>query len=80
MSPLTKARLIWYAKAQIGILAFPFGLCLFGEALADKINDRPWFWSGTLSLIVINLGIGLMIESGLVNGFPKANSSQNPDT
>ncbi len=76
MSDLTKARLIWYLKAQIGILLFPFGLCLFGEALADKISDRPWFWSGTISLIVINAGIGLMIESGLIKGFPKEASGE----
>ena len=30
----------------------------------------PWFWYGTLSLICINAGIGLMIDSGLTRGFP----------
>ncbi len=76
MSDLTKARIVWYLKAQIGILLFPFGLCLFGEALADKISNEPWFWSGTISLIVINAGIGLMIESGLFKGFPREASAQ----
>ncbi|MFN3927878.1 MAG: hypothetical protein ACK4QL_11330 [Pseudanabaenaceae cyanobacterium] len=80
MSPLTKNRLLWYLKAQVGILAFPFGLCLFGEAVIDKLSNRPWFWSGTLSLIVINLGLGLMIESGLTAGFPRSAPEENKKT
>ncbi|NJK33547.1 MAG: hypothetical protein HC919_00555 [Oscillatoriales cyanobacterium SM2_2_1] len=64
-------KLLWYLKAQVGILLFPLGLCLFGEALATKIQGGEWFWPGTLSLIVINAGVGLMIESGLIKGFPR---------
>jgi hypothetical protein len=64
-------KLIWYIKAQVGVLMFPLGLCLFGEAVTHRINGDPWFWWGTISLIVINAGIGLMIESGLISGFPK---------
>ncbi len=64
-------KLVWYIKAQIGVLMFPLGLCLFGEAITQRINGHPWFWWGTISLIVINAGIGLMIESGLISGFPK---------
>ena len=30
----------------------------------------PWFWYGTLGLILINAGVGLMIESGLLRGYP----------
>ncbi|NEO33646.1 MAG: hypothetical protein F6K36_25120 [Symploca sp. SIO3C6] len=64
-------KLIWYIKAQAGVLLFPLGLCLFGEAVSDRIAGEPWFWLGTLSLVVINAGVGLMIESGLISGFPK---------
>jgi hypothetical protein len=32
----------------------------------------PWFWYGTLGLILINAGVGLMIESGLLRGYPRA--------
>jgi hypothetical protein len=71
-------KLIWYLKAQVGILLFPFGLCLFGEALATKIQGGAWFWPGTLSLIAINAGVGLMIESGLIKGFPR--DSQPPQS
>jgi hypothetical protein len=31
----------------------------------------PWFWYGALGLILINLGVGLMIESGLLRGYPR---------
>ena len=30
----------------------------------------PWFWYGTFGLILINAGVGLMIESGLLRGYP----------
>ncbi len=66
----------WYVRAQLGVLLLPAGLCLFGEAISRRIiqllgQDRgPWFWYGTLSLICINAGIGLMIESGLLSGYP----------
>ena len=66
----------WYLKAQIGVLLLPVGLCLFGEAVSRRIvqllgqDGGPWFCTGTLSLICINAGIGLMIDSGMSRGFP----------
>ena len=66
----------WYLKAQIGVLLLPVGLCLFGEALSRKVVQMmggqagEWFWTGTLSLICINAGVGLMIDSGMTRGFP----------
>ena len=73
---MSKNRLNWYLKAQAGVLLLPVGLCLFGEAVSRKVvqmmggEASEWFWTGTLSLICINAGIGLMIESGLTKGFP----------
>jgi len=79
----------WYLKAQLGVLMLPAGLCLFGEAVirkgiqtlaasaktVDPIADPgPWFWYGTFGLILINAGIGLMIESGLLRGYPRHSS------
>lgn len=69
-------KLIWYLKAQAGVLLFPFGLSLFGEAVIQKGAGQPYFWLGTLSLIVINSGVGLMIESGLISGFPRDTPSE----
>ncbi|PZV19345.1 MAG: hypothetical protein DCF22_00245 [Leptolyngbya sp.] len=64
-------KLVWYLKAQAGVLLFPLGLCLLGEAVIHKGSGQPWFWLGTLSLVVVNTGVGLMIESGLISGFPR---------
>ncbi|MGB1621782.1 MAG: hypothetical protein ACPHAS_03855 [Synechococcus sp.] len=69
----------WYLKAQLGVLLLPLGLCLFGEAVSRKVvlmmggQAGEWFWTGTLSLICINAGVGLMIESGMTKGFPGRN-------
>lgn len=73
---LRKNKLTWYITAQIGVLMFPFGLCLLGESITRRINGEPWFWWGTVSLIVVNAGLGLMIESGLIGGFPRNNSEE----
>ena len=62
---------LWYIKSQTGVLLFPLGLCLFGEALTRRIEGEPWFWWGTIALATINAGVGLMIESGLIGGFPR---------
>ena len=81
---MSTSRLHWYLKAQAGVLLLPVGLCLFGEAVARKMvqmmgeNAGPWFWIGTLSLICINTGIGLMIESGLMKGYPGLPRTKSP--
>lgn len=71
--PRIRPKWSWYLRAQGGILLLPLGLCLFGEAVVRRAADapKPWFWIGTLSLICINAGVGLMIESGLLRGYPK---------
>jgi hypothetical protein len=51
-------------------------LCLFGEAVQRRTLQTlgqahgPWFWYGTLSLVAIVAGVGLMVESGLLRGYP----------
>ena len=81
---MSTSRLNWYLKAQAGVLLLPVGLCLFGEAVARKVvqmmgeSAGPWFWIGTLSLICINTGIGLMVESGLMKGYPGRPRTKSP--
>ena len=73
---MASSPLRWYVRAQLGVLLLPAGLCLFGEAVSRRTlqlagsDGGPWWWYGTLSLIVINTGVGLMIESGLLRGYP----------
>jgi hypothetical protein len=70
-------KLRWYLRAQLGVLLLPLGLCLFGEAVVRKTQQvigqphGPWFWYGTLSLICVTAGVGLMVESGLLRGYPR---------
>ena len=74
---IRSSKLTWYVTAQIGVLMFPFGLCLLGESITRRINGEPWFWWGTISLAVINAGLGLMIESGLIGGYPGNNTDDS---
>ena len=52
-----------YTFALIGLILFSGGLCLFGESIIYKYENKDWFFFGTLSLIFINLGLGLMIKN-----------------
>lgn len=65
-------KIRWYVKAQLGVLLLPAGLCVFGEAVARRaqVHPGPWFWYGALGLVLVNAGVGLMIESGLLRGYP----------
>ena len=80
---MASSPLRWYVRAQLGILLLPAGLCLFGEAVSRRTlqlaggDGGPWWWYGTLSLILINAGIGLMIESGLLRGYPKRRNDES---
>jgi len=69
-------KIRWFLKAQVGVLLLPAGLCLFAEAIQRRTlqamggSAGPWFWYGVLSLVAIVGGVGLMVESGLLRGYP----------
>lgn len=50
----------WLAFAVSGLSLTGLGLSLLGESIIAKYEKRPWFWLGTLSLIVVNSGISLI--------------------
>ncbi|MAD58911.1 MAG: hypothetical protein CMB81_01085 [Flammeovirgaceae bacterium] len=52
-----------YFLALFGLITFSSGICLFGEALIRKYDNSDWFAIGTLSLILINGGLGIMIKN-----------------
>ena len=52
-----------YGLALLGLILFSSGLCVFGEALISKNENNNWFLVGTISLILINAGLGLMIKN-----------------
>jgi hypothetical protein len=69
-------KIRWFVKAQVGVLLLPAGLCLVGEAVQRRTLQAmgsphgPWFWYGTLGLVLVVTGVGLMVESGLLRGYP----------
>ena len=53
----------WYFFSIMGLLLIGLGLCVFGEALIQKINQESYFISGTLSLVIFNTGICFVGEA-----------------
>ena len=52
-----------YFLALLGLILFSSGLCIFGEAVISKYENTNWVLIGTVSLILINAGLGLMIKN-----------------
>ena len=57
----------WLILSFVGILTLSSGLCFFVEALTLKNNDKAWFLFGTISLLLINAGVSLMIGANIYN-------------
>ena len=49
----------WLIKAPLGLVFTGFGLSLVVEAGMAKYAGEPWFWSGTLALVVFNAGLSI---------------------
>lgn len=47
----------------LGIIIFSSGLCIFGEAIIRKFQNLDYYFIGTISLILINTGIIIMINN-----------------
>ena len=52
-----------YFFALLGLILFSSGLCVLGEAIISKYENTNWVLLGTISLILINAGLGLMIKN-----------------
>lgn len=56
----------WLIKAPIGLAILGFGIALIGESIMAKANATAfsdWFYFGTLSLIVFNAGLCIVIDA-----------------
>ena len=60
---MNNTKIKTYFFALIGLILFSSGLCLLGESIIYKIENKEWFIYGAASLILINLGLGLMIKN-----------------
>ena len=52
-------KIKWLAFSISGLVLFGFGLSLLGEAIILKYENKPFFWFGTLALVVTNSGLCL---------------------
>ena len=52
-------KIKWLAFSISGLVLFGFGLSLLGEAIILKYENNPFFWFGTLALVVVNSGLCL---------------------
>ena len=52
-----------YFLALLGLILFNSGLCVLGEAIISKYENSNWILIGTISLVLINSGLGLMIKN-----------------
>ena len=52
-------KIKWLAFSISGLVLFGFGLSLLGEAIILKYENKPFFWVGTLALVVVNSGLCL---------------------
>ena len=50
----------WLLLAPLGLGVIGFGVCLVAEAAMAKYAGQPWFWSGTVALVVLNTGVCLV--------------------
>ena len=52
-------KIRWLAFSVSGLLLFGLGISMVGEAIILKYESIPFFWYGTLSLIITNSGLCL---------------------
>ncbi len=50
-------KTLWWIYSIVGLCLVGFGLSVLGEAIIAKIENRAWFWIGTLSLALVNAGL-----------------------
>lgn len=64
-----KPLMPWWSIAVLGLVLNGTGLSLLGQAIISKAAPSAvfadWFWSGTLSLVLINAGICLVVEAAV---------------
>ncbi len=60
---MERDKVLWLTKGVVSLLLVGAGLCVFGEALLQKMQEGRWFGLGTLSLVMINFGLCMMFDS-----------------
>ena len=50
----------WAKKAPLGLLLVGLGLSVTGHAISQKNLGKPWFWWGTIGLVIVNSRISVV--------------------
>jgi hypothetical protein len=65
---MDREKVLWLTKGVVSLLLVGAGLCVFGEALLQKMQAGNWFGLGTLSLVLINFGLCMMFDIDMLPG------------
>lgn len=52
-----KAHIEWLVFSIGGLVLVGAGISIVGDAIARRIAGDPWFWVGTVGLVVLNSGL-----------------------
>ncbi len=52
----------WQIFSPLGLTLVGFGLSLTDHAAYLKSQNEPWFWLGTLGLVVVNSGLAFFAD------------------
>lgn len=58
-----QAKIRWILQAIAGLLLTGSGLSMCIDAGVLKFQGGEWFWYGTISLVIFQAGICLLIDS-----------------
>ena len=70
-------RVKWLLCSPLGLALLGFGLTLVTDAARAKSAGEPWFWYGTLALVVFNAGI-VFFGEGVKNAVLVSLESKQP--
>ncbi len=70
-------RVKWLLFSPLGLALIGFGLTLVTDAARAKAAGEPWFWYGTVALVVFNAGIAFFGE-GVKNAVLVSLESKQP--
>lgn len=70
-------RVKWLVFSPLGLALIGFGLTLVTDAARAKSSGEPWFWYGTLALVVFNAGI-VFFGEGVKNAVLVSLESKQP--
>ena len=72
-----KPRVKWLLFSPLGLALIGFGLTLVTDAARAKSAGEPWFWYGTLALVVFNAGV-VFFGEGVKNAVLVSLESKQP--